>query len=133
MLAPLTSEGADMVIGSRFLGMSEELHGAMINRIHNAGNVLGNVVINALWNRTGTRITDAQNGFRSVRRRPFLTLGLEENGFAIEQEMVIKCLKKGYRIREVPSVEGKRAHGRSHIPVWYFFRFAGCIARNVLR
>jgi glycosyltransferase involved in cell wall biosynthesis len=131
LLAPLMNDRAEMVIGSRFLGSSEELHGSIPNTIRYMGNALGNFVINSLWNRTGRKITDAQNGFRSVKRRPFLDLELEENGFAIEQEMVIKCLKRGYRIAEVPSNELNRRHGRSHIPLSYFFRFAGNIVKNM--
>jgi glycosyltransferase involved in cell wall biosynthesis len=131
LLEPLMNGGAEMVIGSRFLGSSEELHGGLSDRIRYAGNVLGNRIINALWNRTGTKITDAQNGFRSVKRRPFEALALEEDGFSIEQEMVIKCLKKGYRIREVPSFEKKRRCGRSHISNAHFFRYVACMARNI--
>jgi glycosyltransferase involved in cell wall biosynthesis len=131
LLAPLMNDSAEMVIGSRFLGGSEELHGSMADRLRYAGNVTGNWFINALWNRTGTKITDAQNGFRSVKRGPFAALALEEDGFSIEQEMVIKCLKKGYRIREVPSFEKKRMRGRSHISNSHFFRFVACMVRNL--
>ena len=131
LLAPLMNDRAEMVIGSRFLGSSEELHGSMADRLRYAGNVSGNRVINALWNRTGTKITDAQNGFRSIKRRPFAALALEEDGFSIEQEMVIKCLKHGYRIREAPSFEKKRMCGRSHISNSHFFRYVGCMIKNI--
>jgi dolichol-phosphate mannosyltransferase len=133
LLDPLMNDSAEMVIGSRFLGSSEELHGSISNRLRYAGNVSGNCIINALWNRTGKNITDAQNGFRSVKRRPFLALALEEDGFSIEQEMVIKCLKNGYRVREVPSFEMKRIYGRSHISTSHFLRYAGCIVKNILK
>jgi glycosyltransferase involved in cell wall biosynthesis len=131
LLEPLMNDSAEMVVGSRFLGGSEELRGGMADRLRLAGNVSGNFVINALWNRTGTKITDAQNGFRSVKRRPFEALALEEDGFSIEQEMVIKCLKKGYRILEVPSFEKRRKCGRSHISNAHFFRFVACMIRNI--
>ena len=133
LLAPLMNDSAEMVIGSRFLGGSEELHGSMPDRLRYAGNVTGNFIINAFWNRTGTKITDAQNGFRSVKKGPFLTLALREDGFSIEQEMVIKCLKRGYRIREAPSFEKKRMRGRSHISNAHFFRFAACMIKNLFR
>lgn len=133
LLEPLTNDSAEMVIGSRFLGSSEELHGSMSDRLRYAGNVTGNFVINALWNRTGTKITDAQNGFRSVKRKPFLALALEEDGFSIEQEMVIKCLKNGYRIREVPSFERRRKYGSSHISNSHFFLFARCMIKNLFK
>jgi glycosyltransferase involved in cell wall biosynthesis len=133
LLGPLMNDRAEMVIGSRFLGSSEELDGSLSNRLRYAGNASGNFVINALWNRTGTKITDAQNGFRSIKRRLFMALALEEDGFSIEQEMVIKCLKNGYRIREVPSFERKRKYGSSHISNSHFFRFVGCMVKNLLK
>ena len=130
LLAPMAGSQVALVIGSRFLGSSEEFHGNVSDKIRYLGNVTGNVIINRLWNRTGRKITNAQDGFRSVRRSIFLTLGLEENGFSIEQEMVIRCLKKGYDIREVPSREGKRVSGRSHISPLHFFCYVGCLIRN---
>ena len=42
-------------------------------------------------------------------------LGLEENITTIEQEMIIKTLKKGYRMGEVPAHEHKRKAGFSKI------------------
>jgi hypothetical protein len=32
--------------------------------------------------------------------------------------MLIKCLKRGYRVAEVPSHEYRRRHGRSRIVLW---------------
>jgi hypothetical protein len=60
-----------------------------------------------------------------------VALALEEDGFSIEQEMVIKCLKHGYRIREAPSFEKKRMCGRSHISNSHFFRYVGCMIKNI--
>jgi hypothetical protein len=88
-------------------------------------------LFNARWNRTGTKITDAQNGFRSIKKRPFAALALEEDGFSIEQEMVIECLEKSCRIHEVPSFEKKRMFGRSHISHSHFFRFVACMVKNI--
>jgi dolichol-phosphate mannosyltransferase len=133
LLDPLMNDEADMVIGSRFLGGSEELSGNMSDVLHLLGNVVGNAVINVLWNRTGRRITDAHYGFRAVKRAPFLPLALKENKFSIEQEMVIRCLKKRCRIVEVPSFELKRKYGKSHICFLHFFDFARCLFENLWR
>ena len=133
LLNPLTDDMVTMVIGSRFLGSSEELYDNVFNRIRCLGNAFGNIIINSLWNRTGKNITDAQNGFRSIRRVDFLALDIEENSFSIEQEMVIKCLKKGYKISEVPSFERKRKFGRSHISAKHIIDYVGCIIRNIVR
>jgi hypothetical protein len=32
--------------------------------------------------------------------------------------MIIKTLRRGWRMAEVPSHEHRRTHGRSHIRVW---------------
>ena len=131
LLNPLVNDKAEMVIGSRFLGSSEELNGNALNRIRYAGNVISNALINFLWNRTGKNISDSQNGFRGIKRAVFLALSLEENSFSVEQEMVIKCLKKGYRICEVPSSERKRKYGRSHISAIHLIDYMACIIKNI--
>lgn len=131
LLKPLFNDKADMVIGSRFLGSSEELHDSLDNRIRFIGNILGNFIINSFWNRTGHKVSDAQNGFRAIRREIFQTLSLKENGFAIEQEMVIKCLKRGYRIVEVPSQEKRRIYGQSHISNTHLFNYIENIIKNI--
>lgn len=133
LLYPLMHDEADMVIGSRFLGGSEELSGNMGSFMHFLGNAVGNVIINILWNRTDRKITDAQNGFRAIKRPRFFALMLTENSFSIEQEMVIKCLKKRYRIIEVPSFELKRKYGRSHICFLHLFDFIRCIVENIFK
>ena len=133
LLEPMGNEQVAMVVGSRFLGSSEELHETVSDRIRYVGNVSGNAVINFLWNRTGRIISDAQNGFRSIRRAVFSGLSLEENSFSIEQEMVIKCLKKGHRLCEVRSYERKRRFGRSHISAGHFMDYVGCILKNMIR
>ena len=45
-------------------------------------------------------------------------LDLRENTTTIEQEMIIKTLRRGFRMAEVPSHEHPRTHGASHIRVW---------------
>ncbi|MBN1688454.1 MAG: glycosyltransferase family 2 protein [Candidatus Omnitrophica bacterium] len=132
LVAPLANNEADLVIGSRFLGGSDEFFSNAADIIRYSGNVIGNYIINSLWNRTGKKISDAQNGFRAIKRTIFLGGGLIENSFSIEQEMVIKCLKKGHRISEVPSFEMKRKFGRSHISFFHLFDYIRCMIRNIL-
>lgn len=43
------------------------------------------------------------------------SLNLKENITTIEQEMVMKSLKKGYKIGEIPNHEYERKHGTSTI------------------
>ena len=60
---------------------------------------------------------ESQNGYRAVRTEVLKALGLRENISTIDQEMIIKTLKKGYRMAEVPSHEYPRKAGYSKVKV----------------
>jgi hypothetical protein len=68
-------------------------------------------------------LTDIQNGFRAIRKEVASKLGLEADDFDIEEEMVIKALKKGYRVSEVPSHEYERKWGKSKLSTWKGWKF----------
>ena len=79
---------------------------------------MGSSLITACINhRFHVRLSESQNGFRAIRTAVLRDLGLQENITTIEQEMIIKTLKKGYRMAEVPSHEHKRKAGYSKISV----------------
>jgi hypothetical protein len=67
--------------------------------------------------RFGTRILDSQNGYRAIRSDAAKSLGLKADKFDIETEEVIKCIKKKYRIKEVPSCELNREYGESGVSI----------------
>lgn len=118
-----------MVIGSRFKGGSEELYGSVHEITRLIGNRLSTFFINLIWR---SRLTDAQNGFRAVRRNAILSLGLTEDSFAIEQEMIMKCLKRRMKILEIPSFELKREYNKSHIiPCRMLPKYFMCFMRNM--
>ncbi len=132
LLGPLMNNDAELVIGSRFMGASEELSGTIDNMLRNAGNRMTNTIINALWNRTDRKISDTLNGFKGIKRSFFSDIKLIDNSFAIEMELVIKCLKKGGRIRELPSFELKRMYGQSHISMVHLMCFINCLIKNLI-
>ncbi len=132
LLNPLMGDKAEMVLGSRFLGGSEEFSGNINNCIHYVGNLLTNYIINSLWNRAERTVSDANYGFRAIKRSFFTELNLMENGFSLEMEMVIKCLEKGHRILEVPSFELKRRFGQSHISTVHLTDFIRCFVNNMI-
>ena len=73
------------------------------------------------------RLSESQNGFRAIRTTVARELGLTENITTIEQEMIIKTLKKGFRMAEVPSHEHKRKMGYSKISVrkvWFRYVYS---------
>lgn len=113
LLAPiLNNKNIDMVIGSRIKGGSDEFHNSFHELMRFAGNVTGTFLVNLIWR---TNLSDIQNGFRVVRKQAMREICLEENSFAIEQEMVMKCLKNKKKIVEVPVWESRREYNHSHI------------------
>jgi dolichol-phosphate mannosyltransferase len=120
---PILNDLADHVTGSRLLGGSSELHGGFDERFR----LLGRSFITACINwKFKVRLSDSQNGFRAVRTEVIKQLDLKENITTIEQEMIIKTLKKGFRMAEVPSHENKRLVGNSTISlrkVWFRYGY----------
>lgn len=114
LTAPILRGECEHVTGSRMKGGSDELHGDLGKFIRMLGSDIITLGINYRFN---VRLTDSQNGFRAILTTTARELGLREDITTIEQEMVIKTLKKGYRIVEVPAHEYKRKHGDSRIKV----------------
>jgi glycosyltransferase involved in cell wall biosynthesis len=115
LVAPIRAGEADLVIGSRQTGGSDELHGTVEQFIRYIGSQLIMLGINYRWN---VRFTDSQNGFRAIRRDVGIRLGLTSNLTTIEQEMEMKALKQGFRVQEVSSHEYERRWGTSKVVVW---------------
>ncbi|NJN82012.1 MAG: glycosyltransferase family 2 protein [Caldilineaceae bacterium] len=114
LVAPIIEGSADHVSGSRMLGGSDELHATL----HQFVRLFGSQIITLSINYTlGVRLTDCQNGFRAIRRDVALALALEENITTIEQEMIIKTVRHGYRLTEVATHEYVRANGESNFRV----------------
>lgn len=115
LVAPLRSGEADHVTASRLRGGSSELHGGFDEFFRLAGSSFITACINR---RFQVDLSDSQNGFRAIRTDVLRQLDLRERLTTIEQEMVMKTLRKGYRMAEIPSHERRRLAGTSHIRVW---------------
>jgi glycosyltransferase involved in cell wall biosynthesis len=130
MVAPIIAGQADMVVGSRGKGGSDELHGTIGQLIRYIGSQLIMLAINYRWN---VRLTDSQNGFRAIRKDVGKRLGLTSNLTTIEQEMLMKCLKQGFRVGEIPSHEYERRWGTSKVVVWkLWFAYLWSFFRNII-
>jgi glycosyltransferase involved in cell wall biosynthesis len=130
MVAPIIAGQSDMVVGSRGKGGSDELHGTLGQLIRYVGSQIIMLGINYRWN---VRLTDSQNGFRAIRRDVGKQLGLTSNLTTIEQEMLMKALKKGFRVSEIPSHEYERKWGTSKVVVWkLWFAYVWSFLRNLL-
>lgn len=114
LLVEKIREGNDLVIASRKRGGSDELHGGFKEFVRLVGSGIITMSINYRFKK---HLTDSQNGFRAIRTEVLKDLGLVENIFTIEQEMLMKALKKGYTVDEVPSHEYRRKYGDSRIKV----------------
>lgn len=128
LVKPILEGEADMVIGSRMTGGSDELHGDIARFIRMTGSHILLLMINYRWN---VRLTDCQNGFRAIRTDVARAIKLTEDVHTIEEEMVMKCLKNTYRVTEVPSHEYERKYGSSTLDLlgtWH--KFGWCILKN---
>jgi len=129
LVAPIRAGESDLVIGSRGKGGSDELHGTLEQFIRYSGSQVIMLAINYRWN---VRLTDSQNGFRAIRRDVGARLGLTSNLTTIEQEMLMKALKQGYRVSEIASHEYERRWGTSKVVVWkLWFAYIWSFLRNL--
>ena len=114
LVTPILNGQADHVTGSRLVGGSSELHGGFDEFLRLAGSSFITACINT---RFRVRLSDSQNGFRAIRSEVLRQLKLQENTTTIEQEMIMKTLKLGFSMAEVPTHEYPRRFGCSNIRV----------------
>ncbi len=110
-------QGADMVIASRMMPGAvneEDVHAIRLRKWVNQAFTLA---VNVFWNR-GPYLTDTINGFRGIKKKAFLGLGCDCDGFDIEFTMSIRALKKGLKIAEFPTREYPRIGGVSTAESW---------------
>ncbi|MFH1619841.1 MAG: glycosyltransferase family 2 protein [bacterium] len=130
LTAPIIAGEYDHVTGSRMRGGSDELHGDLGKFIRMVGSDIITMGINY---RFGVRLTDSQNGFRAIKASVARQLELKEDITSIEQEMVIKTLKKGFRVGEISAHEYARKAGESKIKVWKVApRYVYCWLKNLI-
>jgi dolichol-phosphate mannosyltransferase len=95
MVEPLLSGAAEHVIGNRFADMQP---GAMsrLNRV-------GNSIINRAFRRIhGEDFRDILSGYRAFTRRSVEGFMLTADGFGIETELAVECVKHGVETTVVP-------------------------------
>lgn len=129
LVAPILQGKAKMVIASRLLGGSEELHGDLNKSLRMFFSICIAQIIN--W-RFHSSIMDTQNGFRAIDAKAAKKLDLKSNHTEIETEMVMKCLKNKYSILEVPSMELRRRFGESNISLSrHGWRYLWTVIKNL--
>jgi len=95
MLEPLRTGRAEHVIGNRFADMAD---GAM-TRLNQVGNRLINGAFGVIH---GRNLGDILSGYRAFTRESFERLSLSADGFGIETEMAVECVKHNIPTAVVP-------------------------------
>ena len=101
LVAPILSNKADMVIGSRALGNRER--GSMTPQ-QVFGNWLATTLLRWLY---GVQYTDL-GPFRAIRFDSLLALNMQDKTYGWTVEMQLKAAKQGLRITEIPVSYRKR-------------------------
>ena len=95
MLEPLFDGRAEHVIGNRFADMEP---GAMTRL-----NAVGNQMINRLFATIhGRDLSDILSGYRAFTRGSFDRFQLDADGFGIETELAVECVRQGIGTEVVP-------------------------------
>jgi len=111
--------GADMVIGSRFLGSNAGMEISRLRRL--AMRLLAKSASRA----AGTRLTDTTSGFRLIRQP---LLGQFAQAFPMNYlgdtfEAVVSAGRAGYSVEEIATEIRDRRHGQSSASSWQAAQF----------
>ena len=122
LVAPLQA-GADLVMGSRLRGGLRQ--GAMPWLHRWVGTPVMTFLLNRLY---GTRLSDVNCGMRGFTREAVARMNLQCDGMEFASEMVIKAVRAGLRIVEVPvdyhpAVRDRKAKLRTFRDGWRHLRF----------
>jgi glycosyltransferase involved in cell wall biosynthesis len=107
VLAPLLAGRADLVIGSRTRGGAQP--GALTPQ-QRVGNRVVTLLLRLLY---GLALTDI-GPFRAIHARVLRDLAMEHKTYGWPVEMVVKAVRRGYRVVEVP-VTCRARLGRSKV------------------
>ncbi len=108
LLGPVLAGEADFVLGSRLRGEREP--GSLSPQQVAAGWLAG-VLLRAAY---GARFTD-MSPFRAIRRDALATLGMRDETYGWNLEMLMRVAAAGLRAREVPVGQRRRVGGVSKV------------------
>ena len=95
LIAPILSDKADVVFGSRFVGGDSH---RVLYFWHSLGNRSLTLLSNAL---TNLNLSDMETCYKVFRREVIQSFKIRENRFGFEPEITAKVARAGYRIYEV--------------------------------
>ena len=128
VIRPIIDDEADMVVGSRF-----QEKGLVKYDYHLVNRIGIFILVRILRMFTRMKLTDSHGGLRAMR--PEVVEELEMIGtHTYVQETIIDATEKGFRLKEIPSVWGKREFGTSrvvgNIPLYMFYTLPVLILRS---
>ena len=104
MVAPLLNGSAEHVIGDRFADMQP---GAM-TRLNQFGNRIINRAFSGIH---GRDLQDILSGYRAFTKDSFQQLSLSADGFGIETELAVECVRHNIQTDVVPVTYESRPEG----------------------
>jgi dolichol-phosphate mannosyltransferase len=113
---------ADLVIGARWISGGSVVNWPRRRELLSRG---GNLYVRLLL---GVGVRDATAGYRLFRRTTLEAIDLdsvESTGYVFQTDMVVRCLRQGLRVREVPIEFVERVRGDS--------KMSGKVATESLR
>lgn len=102
LLKPVIKDEADLVIGSRFLGI---LRTSNINKVGNCLLNLLHFLLTFKW------VSDAESGYRVFKAEKIYGLNLTALRYEIESDALLEAIDKKLRIKEVPITIVKEEKG----------------------
>ncbi|MFM8594352.1 MAG: glycosyltransferase [Chloroflexota bacterium] len=104
LIAPILAGEADMVVGARLHPDAK----AQISEANRLGNRFFRWLARRLFH---VKLTDLLSGYRAFNRPFAIGMPITTNGFALETELTLKGLERGFRVVEVPADYRARPEG----------------------
>jgi len=114
LIQPILENKADMILGSRFLKLSDETV-RVGSWIRSLGNICFSLYTTCLY---GQKISDALAGFKAWKREVTESFFLTSVTFTYEIELFACALRKGWRVQDVPVRYTSRVMGESKVPLF---------------
>jgi len=112
LLAPIFSEKADVVLGTRFAGERAQKFACFWQR---GANKFATSLSNAF---TGLKLTDIQTGYKAFRASLLPGLTISENRFGVDAELIAKFARRRCRINEVGIAYNARTYAEGKKVGW---------------
>ncbi len=105
------NEGADLVIGSRYLPDSKILNWPLKRRIISK---VANFIARFF---AGVRLTDVTNGYRAFKRSMYQKITVDSSGYPFNMEFACETHSLGFKIVEIPIIFKDRETGKTKMKV----------------